>query len=151
VSRRPPSRRSPRRVSSSPSALKWRRAVAAACALSLFSTAVGWFTGSDEGLGAAIVFGSPALLVGSLAAWWAWRGYAVRPTPPLVVAVLWAMAGGALTFTLVFTAVLLIDGTDNNLAGLPAILAAPVGAVMAAVVGFLRQRAHVRSRAPFSG
>ncbi len=131
--------------------MKWRRAIAAACALSLFSTAVGWFTGSDEGVGAAIVFGSPALLVGSLAAWWAWRGYAVRPTPPLVIAALYAMVGGALTFTLVFMAMLLIGGTDNNLAGLPAVLAAPVGAIIAAVLGFTRQRAHVRSGAPSAG
>lgn len=127
--------------------LKWRRAIAAACALSLFSTAMGWFTGSDEGVGAALVFGSPALLVGSIAAWWAWRGYAVRPTPPLVVAALWAMVGGALTFTLVFLAMLLLGGTDNNLVGLPALLAAPVGAVIAAVVGFMRQRAYVHARA----
>jgi len=128
--------------------MKWRRAIAAACALSLFGTAVGWFTDSDEGVGAAIVFGSPALLVGSLAAWWAWRGYAARPTPPLVIAALWAIVGGALTFTLVFATVLLIGGTDNNLAGLPAVLAAPVGAILAAAVGFVRQRAHVRSRVP---
>lgn len=138
------------RISAS-SGLKWRRAIAAACALSLFTTAVGWFTGSDEGLGAALVFGSPALLVGSLAAWWAWRGYAVRPTPPLVIAALWAMVGGALTFTLVFAAVLVIGGTDNNLAGLPAVLAAPVGAMIAAVVGFRRQRAYVRARAVSAG
>jgi hypothetical protein len=131
--------------------LKWRRAVAAACALSLFSTAIGWFTGSDEGIGAALVFGSPALLVGALAAWWAWRGYAVRPTPPLVIAALWAMVGGAVTFSLVFVAMLVIGGTDNNLAGLPAVFAAPVGALIAAVVGFVRQRAHVRSRAPAAG
>lgn len=138
-------------MNASASGLKWRRAIAAACALSLFSTAAGWFTGSDEGVGAALVFGSPALLVGSIAAWWAWRGYAVRPTPPLVIAALWAMVGGALTFTLVFAAVLLIGGTDNNLAGLPAVLAAPVGALVAAVMGFLRQRAYVRSRAPSVG
>jgi hypothetical protein len=133
------------------SGLKWRRAIAAASAVSLFSTAIGWFTGSDEGVGAALVFGSPALLVGSLAAWWAWRGYAVRPTPPLVMAALWAMAGGAVTFSLVFAVMLLIGGTDNNLAGLPAVFAAPIGALIAAVVGFLRQRKLTRSPASAAG
>jgi hypothetical protein len=127
--------------------LKWRRAIAAASALSLFSTAVGWFTGSEEGVGAALVFGSPALVVGTIAAWWAWRGYAVRPTPPLVVAALWALMGGAVTFVAVFALVLLISGTDNNLAGLPAVLAAPIGALVAGGVGFVRQRAAVQSRA----
>lgn len=129
--------------------MKWRRAIAAACALSLFSTAIGWFTGSDEGVGAAFVFGSPALLIGSIAAWWAWRGYAVRPTPPLVIAALWAMVGGALTFSIVFAAMLLVGGADNNLAGMPAVIAAPIGAVIAAVAGFVRQRAYARSRATF--
>jgi len=126
--------------------IKWRRAIAAASALSLFSTAAGWFTASDEGVGAALVFGSPALVVGTIAAWWAWRGYAVRPTPPIVVAALAALLGGALTFTVVFAVVLLIGGTDNNLAGLPAVLAAPLGALVAGVVGFLRQRAVVNGR-----
>lgn len=125
--------------------MKWRRAIAAACALSLFSTAVGWFTASDEGVGAALVFGSPALLVGSVAAWWAWRGWAVRPTPPLVFGVLFALFGGALTFMLVFGAMLLRHGVaDNTLAGLPAIFAAPVGALVAGLYGFRRQRAIVR-------
>ncbi len=127
------------------SGVKWRRAIAAACALSLFSTAAGWFTASDEGVGAALVFGSPALLVGGVAAWWAWRGWAVRPTPPIVMGVLWALFGGALTFTLVFSAMLLRYGVaDNNLAGLPAVFAAPVGALAAGVYGFLRQRARFR-------
>ena len=126
-------------------ALKWRRAIAAACALSLVSTAAGWFTASDEGVGAAFVFGLPALVVGSVAAWWAWRGWAVRPTPPIVSGLLWALFGGALTFTLVFGAMLLRHGVaDNTLAGLPAVFAAPVGALVAGVVGFVRQRAAVR-------
>jgi len=121
--------------------IKWRRAVAAASALSLFSTAAGWFTASDEGVGAALVFGSPAFVVGTIAAWWAWRGYAVRPTPPLVVGALWALFGGALTFVVVFLVVLLIGGTGNTLAGVPAVLSAPVGALVAGGVGFVRQRA----------
>lgn len=138
-------------MSASATGLKWRRAIAAASALSLFSTAAEWFTGSDQGTGAAIVFGSPALLVGTLAGWWAWRGYAVRPTPPLVIAALWAMVGGAITFALVFAAMLLIGGTDNNLAGLPAVFAAPIGALIAAVAGFLRQRNLTRSQASAAG
>lgn len=128
--------------------LKWRRAIAAACALSLFSTAVGWFTASDEGVGAAVVFGSPALVIGTVAAWWAWRGYAVRPTPPWVVAVLGALLGGALTFILGFVVMLAIGGTTNNqLAGLPGLLAAPVGALIGAAVGWVRQRAATRDGA----
>ena len=124
------------------SGLKWRRAIAAACALSLFSTAIGWFTASDEGVGAAVVFGSPALVVGSVAAWWAWRGYALRPTPPWVVAVLGALFGGALTFVVGFAIMIAVGGTtDNTLAGVPGLLAAPVGAVIGAVVGWRRQRA----------
>jgi len=130
--------------------IKWRRAIAAASALSLFTTAAGWFTASDEGVGAAIVFGSPALVVGTIAGWWAWRGYAVRPTPPIVVAALWALLGGALTFLAVVAVVLLVSGTDNNLAGLPAVLAAPLGALVAAVVGFVRQRAVVQNCAAAS-
>lgn len=135
----------------SASGLKWRRAIAAACALSLFSTAFGWFTASDEGPGAALVFGSPALVVGSVAAWWAWRGYAVRPAPPLVVALLAALFGGALTFLVGFAVMLAIGGTTNNtLAGLPGAFAAPVGALIGGVVGWVRQRAVVRRQAPAS-
>jgi hypothetical protein len=135
------------------SGLKWRRAIAAACALSLFSTSVGWFTGSDEGVGAALVFGSPALVIGAVAAWWAWRGYAVRPTPPLVVAVLGALFGGALTFLVAFLITMaLTTGQDRGLAGLPAVFAAPLGAVVGGVVGWRRQRRVVREgrAAPFS-
>jgi hypothetical protein len=123
--------------------VKWRRAIAAACALSLFSTAFGWFTGSDEGLGAALVFGSPALVVGGIAGWWAWRGWAVRPAPPFVVAALWGLFGGALTFVVVFAAALALVGPASNLTGLPAALASPVGALVAGVIGFVRQRGVV--------
>jgi hypothetical protein len=128
--------------------LKWRRAIAAASALSLFSTAFGWFTASDEGPWAAVVFGGPALLVGCVAAWWAWRGYAVRPTPPWVAAALGALLGGALVFGLGFGLMLLVGGTRNNtLAGLPGALAAPLGALAGALTGWVRQRAVVRAAA----
>jgi hypothetical protein len=127
--------------------LKWRRAIAAACALSLFSTAIGWFTASDEGPGAALVFGSPALVIGSVAAWWAWRGYAVRVTPPLVVALVSALFGGAVTFVIGFLITYaLMTGNDRGLAGLPAVMAAPFGALIAGVIGWRRQQAAVRGR-----
>lgn len=101
---------------------------------------------SDEGFGAALVFGSPALLVGSLAAWWAWRGYAVRYTPPVVVAVIRALFGGALTFVVVFAVLPLVGKTDENLTGQLALLAALIGALVTGVTGFVRQRRFVESR-----
>lgn len=126
--------------------LKWRRAIAAACALSLYTTAAGWLFTSKEGLGAALMFGLPPAIVGTIAGWWAWRGWAARPTPPIVVAALGALFGGALTFLVVFALVLLLRGTDDNLAGLPAAFVAPVGALTAGVLGYRRQRRLVRAQ-----
>jgi hypothetical protein len=125
--------------------LRWRRAIAGVCAASLYLTALGWlFSAAEEGLAVALAFGTPPAVVGSIAGWWAWRGWAVRPTPPFVVAALGALFGGALTFVVVFAAVVVIGGTDNNLAGLPAVFAAPVGALLAGVIGYARQRRRVR-------
>ena len=124
--------------------MKWRRAIAAASALNLLGAAVSFFWTTPEGWLAALILATPPGVVGALAAWWAWRGWAVRPAPPLAVATLWALAGGALVFTLVFAVTLLITGLDNNLAGLPAALLAPAGALGGGAAGFLWQRRRVR-------
>jgi hypothetical protein len=133
-------------VATSPAGLKWRRAVAAASAISLFSTAFKWFTMSDEGPGAALVFGSPALVVGSLAAWWAWRGYAVRATPAVVVALLSALLGGGLTFIAAFAVLSWSSGGNKAIAGPTALVVALTGALLVGAIGFVRQRNQLRAR-----
>jgi hypothetical protein len=128
-----------------PDRLRWRRAVAGVCAASLSLTALGWlFAAAEEGVAVALAFGAPPAIVASIAGWWAWRGWAIRPAPPLVVAALGALFGGALTFITVVALAVAIGGTDNNLAGLPAVFAAPAGALAAGVIGYLRQRRRVR-------
>lgn len=120
--------------------MRWRRAIAAVCALNLLYTAAEFLVDTEQGLLAAIVIALPLSLVAGLAGWWAWRGWSVRPAPPMAVALLWAMGGSALAFGVLFAVVRLLSGGQSDPAGLSGLAAAPLGGLFAGAVGFVRQR-----------
>lgn len=124
--------------------MKWRRAIAAACAFNLMWGAISFFLGSGERLLVTAIIATPPGLIGALAAWWAWRGWAVRLAPPLVVAVLWALVGGALVLSLAILVTLVRSGADSLSVSMPSLGAVPAGALLAALHGFRWQqrRAH---------
>lgn len=127
--------------------LKWRRAIAAVCALDLLGAAAVFFVRTSEGAFASGVLILPPLFVGGLAGWWAWRGWAIRPAPPAVVGALWAMAGTALAFTAVIVVMRPGNAGTAEQVGRVLFLVAPSGALLAGVLGFRWQRARVRAAA----
>ncbi len=124
--------------------MKWRRAVAAVCAFNLLWGAISFFLTSGETALVAAVISTPPAMIALLAAWWAWRGWAVRMVPPLIVAFLWALAGGALVLTIAVVVTLVRSGADSLSPATPALGAVPVGALLAGLRGFRWQQRRVR-------
>lgn len=127
--------------------MKWRRAIAAVCALDLLATAVRFLWELSDGLIAAVVLATPPGVVGAIAAWWAWRGWERRVAPPTVVSALWAMGGLAVAVGLVYLLTQLLGDGYEARVGLPAAIAAPAAALLAARMGYRRQRARVERAA----
>ncbi len=124
--------------------MKWRRAIAAACAFNLLWGAISFFLTSGERPLVAAIISTPPGVVGLVASWWAWRGWSQRFVPPIVVALLWSLAGGALVLTIAIVITIVRSGVDSLSPAMPALGAVPIGALLAALRGFRWQQRRAR-------
>lgn len=125
--------------------MKWRRAIAAVCAFNLLGAAARFLADPSDGLLAAFILAVPPGVVGAIAGWWSWRGWERRVAPPTVVSALWAMGGGAAAFGAVYLFTQLFGDGYEARVGLPAAIAAPAAALLAARLGYRFQRARLEA------